>query len=64
MKLTDHKFSPTQPAAFGEAIDVPCISSFFDNVQFGTDVIAQPGAVMDIPREPSTLKQKPTLNYH
>lgn len=57
---TTKEFSPTQPAAFGEAIEVPLINIFLDNVQFGTDVIAQPGAVTDTPREPSTLKQKST----
>ena len=55
------KFSPTQPAALGEAIDVPFISWHLDNVQFGTDVIAPPGAVIDTPREPFALKQKAAI---
>lgn len=47
--------SAIPPQALGEDIDVPFISCVPRNVQFGTDAIAPPGALILTPRAPSVL---------
>ena len=46
------------PQALGDDIEVPFISWPLDKVQFGTDVIAPPGATIQTPSFPSALKNK------
>lgn len=43
----------TQPAALGDAMEVPFMSCVRCNVYGGTHVIAPPGAAMHTPKEPS-----------
>ena len=49
---------PIPPHALGDDIEVPFMSCEPRNVQFGTDVIAPPGAQMLTPKAPSTLGRK------
>lgn len=56
--IMDSVYSPIAPHAFGEDIDVPFMSWEPLNVQFGTDAIAPPGALMLTPNEPSVLREK------
>lgn len=43
------------PQALGEDMDVPFISCVPRRVQFGTDAMAPPGALMLTPRAPSVV---------
>ena len=46
----------------GEDIEVPFISWLPLRVQFGTDVMAPPGALMQTPNDPSTLQKRKVIN--
>lgn len=50
-----------EPQTYGELIDVPFIRIDPCSVQFGTEVIAPPGAEIETPLAPSVLKIK-TIN--
>ncbi len=54
--LSPDRSKATQPATLGELIDVPFISRAFLSVQFGTDVMAPPGAQTETPKSPFSLK--------
>ena len=49
---------PIDPQAFGELILVPFISWHPLRVQFGTEAMAPPGALIHTPRAPSGLGRK------
>lgn len=52
---TPERTSAMPPQAFGDDMDVPFISWVPRRVQFGTDAMAPPGALMLTPRAPSVL---------